>query len=88
MQNCRVAEILQMQDILAHCKACVQDIALILIVWLLGYHILQNPFMTPKNVDFQELTLLDLIILYFLCCCGQYASMLGTSAFRPETLKV
>ena len=30
MQNCRVAEILQMQDILAHCEACVQDIALIL----------------------------------------------------------
>ena len=28
--NCRVAEILQMQDILAHCEACVQDIALIL----------------------------------------------------------
>ena len=30
MQNCRVAEIVQMQDILAHCEACVQDIALIL----------------------------------------------------------
>ena len=79
-----------MQDILAHCEACVQDIALVLQVWkvwLRGYHILQNPFMTPNNVDFPELILLDLIILYFLCRCGQYAhSKKGSMNIIPKVV--